>query len=424
MTLKKIQDYLLILFLFVLPWQTRYIWHYGQLNRGYWEYGTYSIYGTEILLWIIILLFFVRNFLKKEIWSNVFKKTSSLSLGFLLFLVGSIISTILSINFDLSYNYIFHILEAMALAVVLIKEGGNRTFIFALWFGAVVQGILAAYQFLTQHVFASKWLGMAAQESYNLGPSVIEFGDERWLRAYGSFGSPNSLGIYMAVLFVLGVILYLQTQSGRAKILISVGQVLVLSGLLLSFSRSAWLATLGGLFSLVVILFFKHKDFLRDIAKQAAFSLVVIIFWVIIFYPVFSARFNLHNRLESTSVGERKDQYAGSVSFIKENPITGVGPGAYTFALHEKSPNKASWQYQPIHNIYLLAIVEMGLLGSLCILVFVSNILRIVIKNNTLYVPILVALFAAGLFDHWLASLFTGIVFWWVILGVASAKNS
>ncbi|MBP6859573.1 MAG: O-antigen ligase family protein [Candidatus Magasanikbacteria bacterium] len=424
MTLKKIQDYLLMIFLFVLPWQTRYIWHYGELNQGYWEYGTYSIYGTEILLWIIVLIFFVCNFLKKEVWSAVLKKRNSFSLSFLLFVAGLIIATSLSINFNLSYYYIFHILEAIVLSVVLIKEGDNRMCTFALWLGAVVQGVLAVSQFLTQHVPANKWLGMAAQESYNLGPSVIEFGDERWLRAYGSFGSPNSLGIYMAVLFVLGIILYLYAQSAQGKILISVGQVVVLSGLLLSFSRSAWLAALAGIFSLVVILFFKHRDSLRDIVKQLAFSLAVIIFWVLIFYPVFSARFNVHNRLESTSVAERKDQYEGSISFIKANPIIGVGPGAYTVALHEKFPHRASWQYQPIHNIYLLAIVEMGLLGFLCILLFVFTILKIAVKNNLLYLPVLVVLCMAGLFDHWLASLFTGIVFWWVLLGIASAKNS
>ena len=141
MTLKKIQDYLLMVFLFVLPWQTRYIWHYGEINRGYWEYGTYSIYGTEILLWIIILVFFVRNFLKKEVWSAILKKRNSFSLGFLLFLAGLVTSTVLSINFDLSYYYIFHVLEAIALLVVLIKDGGNHKFIFALCVGAVVQGI-------------------------------------------------------------------------------------------------------------------------------------------------------------------------------------------------------------------------------------------------------------------------------------------
>ncbi len=459
LVLQKIQNVSMLLFLFLLPWQTRYIWKYGQLNGGYWEYGTGSLYATEILLWIILIVFFIQNFLNKEVWVGLFKKKNIFSLVFAGFLavVGS--SVVLSENFGVSYNYIFHILEGMAIMTVLFRSGQsvipseprgdegstpiintdrdsplgasrtsrkvrNDNYLFALWLGAVVQGALAIYQFLTQHVFASKWLGMAAQESYNLGPSVIQFADERWLRAYGSFGSPNSLGIYLAVLFVLGFILYFKTQLPRHKILISVGQLFILSGLLLSFSRGAWLAAMVGLVSLAVVLFFKQKEFLRDFIKQIIFAVAVIVFWVVIFYPVFSARFNLQNRLEATSVSERRGQYSESLSFIKNNPFFGVGPGVYTFALAKKYPELASWQLQPIHNIYLLILVEMGLVGMLVLFVLVANFVRIIIKNNLIYLPVLASLFMLGIFDHWLVSMFTGIVFWWVIISLGLIYKS
>lgn len=420
---KKLQDISMWLFLFLLPWQTRYIWEYGQLNGGYWEYGTGSIYAVEILLWVVLLLFFVNNFLNKEVWVSLFKKKNSFSLLFIGFLVAMGLSVILSENIGVSYNYIFHILESMAIMTVLARFGWGNKYLLALWLGAVGQGMLAIYQFLNQSVFASKWLGMAAQESYNLGPSVIQFADQRWLRAYGSFGSPNSLGIYLAVLFILGFILYFKTQAPRYKILISVGQLLVLSGLVLSFSRAAWLATLAGLVSLVIILFLKQKEFLRDFVKQIIFAIGVVVFWVIIFYPVFSARFNLQNRLEATSVAERKGQYSESLSFIKSNAIFGVGPGVYTFALAKKYPELASWQLQPIHNIYLLSIVEMGLVLVLFFLFLIAGLIKLIFRSNLIYLPVLVALLASGLFDHWLVSMFTGVVFWWVIWGLGIKRN-
>ncbi len=422
--LKKVQDWTLLAFLFLLPWQTRYIWQYGDLNGGYWEYGTGSLYATEILLWVVLILFFVNNFLNKEVWTNLFKKKNIFSLAFTGFLAAAGTSVILSENFGISYNYIFRILEGMAIMTVLARLGWNNKYIFAIWLGAVGQGILAMYQFLNQSVFASSWLGMAGQEAYNLGPSVIEFADQRWLRAYGSFGSPNSLGIYLAVLFVLGFILYFKTQIPRYKILISVGQLLVLSGLILSFSRGAWLSTLVGLVSLAVVLFFKQKDFLRDFIKQTAFALAVVVFWVAIFYPVFNARFNLQNRLEAKSVSERKGQYSESLSFIKSNPIFGVGPGVYTFALAKKYPELAFWQLQPIHNIYLLLLVEMGIFGMLAIFLLAISIARLIIKTNLIYAPVLVVLFTSGMLDHWLVSLFTGMVFWWVVLGLGLKRDS
>jgi len=85
--LQEVQHVLALLFLFLLPWQTRYIWKYGQLNGGYWEYGTGSLYVTEILLWVILVLFFVNNFLKKEVWVGLFKNKNVFSLVFAGFFV-------------------------------------------------------------------------------------------------------------------------------------------------------------------------------------------------------------------------------------------------------------------------------------------------------------------------------------------------
>ncbi len=416
MSLKKAYNLLLLAFLFLLPWQTRYIWHYGELNKGFWEYGTFSVYGTEILLWIILTIFFVQHFIKKEFWVNLRTKPKRISL--ILLLLALALSTALSKNFWVSYYFVFHLLEAMALMTVLTWEENKTKYRLALWAGAVLQGALAVWQFLTQYVWASKWLGMAGQEGYNLGPSVIEFADQRWLRAYGSFGSPNALGIYLAVLFVLGLVLYLKIESPRTKIIISVGQLFVLSGLLVSFSRAAWLAAIVGMLCLFIFLFLKQKQWLYSFGKQAAFSVVVLIFWLIIFYPVFTARFNLNNRLEAKSIAERRGQYSEVLSFIKTNPVFGVGPGAYTDVLYAKFPTLYSWQYQPVHNIYLLALVEIGLAGVILLFFLFKQLFWQIIKNNLIYTPVVATLFFAGLFDHWLWSMYTGVIFWWVIFGL------
>ena len=62
----KIINYLLLLFLFLLPWQTRLIWHEGKLNGGHWEYGTLSFFVVEILLWLVVVFFVADKFRKKE----------------------------------------------------------------------------------------------------------------------------------------------------------------------------------------------------------------------------------------------------------------------------------------------------------------------------------------------------------------------
>ena len=66
-TLQKIIEYGFYLFLFILPWQTRWIIVPGEINEGYFEYGTYSLYGSDILLIILLFLagwYFFRKILE------------------------------------------------------------------------------------------------------------------------------------------------------------------------------------------------------------------------------------------------------------------------------------------------------------------------------------------------------------------------
>lgn len=434
MRLSKIVKYLLLLFFFLLPWQTRWIWHYGQLNGGFWEYGTFSLYGTEILLWAVIILFAIDRFRHKEIWQKIlvweyFRRRKKIL--FHCFIVSSLVAAAvaLSLSPSISYNFVFHVLEGACLFVILVyysrAEGGGAKFLPALWLGGVAQGLLALEQFLTQRVFACKWLGMAEQAGRQLGASVVEFGDGRWLRAYGSFGSPNSLGIYLAALFVLGLILYINATHPRIKILLSTGQLFILTGLLLSFSRGAWIAAVAGVISLLVILYFKkEKKQFSGIGEQLSASVLLIILLIFIFYPVFAARFNIGNRLELRSLREREAGYSEGLFFLqRSNFLFGVGPGVFTLASYQKFSQLSAWQYQPAHNIYLLILVEWGLAGAVLFAIFHIKFLEIIVKNNLIFLPLAVTLIFSGVFDHWLWSMYTGVVFWWAVWGLALKEN-
>ena len=54
---EKIISFGLYLLVFLLPWQTRWIIRAGEINGGYWEYGTISLYGTDVLLFLLLVLF-------------------------------------------------------------------------------------------------------------------------------------------------------------------------------------------------------------------------------------------------------------------------------------------------------------------------------------------------------------------------------
>ncbi len=64
--LQKIIEYGLYLFLFILPWQTRWIIKEGEINGGYFEYETYSLYGSDILLIVVLFLAGIYFFRKRK----------------------------------------------------------------------------------------------------------------------------------------------------------------------------------------------------------------------------------------------------------------------------------------------------------------------------------------------------------------------
>ena len=464
MNLEKVIKFLLLLFLFLLPWQTRWIYHIGVLNGGFWEYGTFSWYGTEILLWIIIILFAIDRFRHKELWQRIltkehFKKRKNILLYCFIVILFFGFEVFRSLSPEISYNFVFHIIEGACLAVVIAsvarshpalpsvegreldspsfaKEGAGGGlvgmpfakihFAFAFWLGGVEQGIIAIGQFFSQHIAPNKWLGLAFHSPTQLGDFVVEAASGRWLRAYGSFGSPNILGGFLAVCLVVGLSLPLLRRGGgrgRTRWLnlgLIFGQLAILSGLILSFSRGAWIAVTAGVVVLlcVVARSFKGTTALKLVSKQILYSLFFILSFFITLHPLFTARITGTGRLEAKSIETRVSQYHEWQAVVSHNWLWGVGPGVYTQALWQLDNNRPVWQYQPIHNSYLLILAEIGVVGSALVFLFSCFLVFLIKKINPLYLAVLATLFIGALFDHWYWSMYFGQIIWWTVLGL------
>ena len=70
MSFEKILKFLIGLFLFLLPWQT--IWIFREVFVGgiKSEYSTLGLYATEALLWVIILFFICWFWDKRKLHGN------------------------------------------------------------------------------------------------------------------------------------------------------------------------------------------------------------------------------------------------------------------------------------------------------------------------------------------------------------------
>ena len=404
--MKRWIEYPFYLFVFLIPWNARWVIRAGELHGGFWEYGTVALYATDVLFIVIVLLsgvWWVKNQKSKiknqndnaKLKNNLQLTTYNL---LLLIITGyAFLSIFWSFDKFIALYAALKLLEGIVLfAFIRILPIDRTKLIWALIASAVVQSALAIVQFFTQSVFSWPFSGIAPQDPSDLGVSVVQFADERWLRAYGSFPHPNMLGAFLAIVAVLLFTKLLRSrdeesritnhESGMLKcILHNAYFIILISGLFFTFSRAAWIAFFVGL----VIYAVQTKAWREKIFLQFVLLLVVTATALtVLFFPLVRTRIGGDERLEMKSNKERATGYREAVQLIKAHPLIGVGIGNYTAAVaRELRPNDPAWSYQPAHNIFLLVLAELGIIGFLLFFGFFCGIKKFIIHNSSFIIP-------------------------------------
>src|SRR5437763_62205 len=138
----------------------------------------------------------------------------------------------------------------LALAWLGVRAGhvSRRALVVALVASAAIQSLVALGQFTLQQTLVPPELRLPWLPSDPSGggtPVVLSPAGDRLLRGFGTFPHPNILGGYLALALACLPVLT-QGWWRRSMLWWLVGVVLV-AGLLASFSRAAWLAALAGL---------------------------------------------------------------------------------------------------------------------------------------------------------------------------------
>ncbi len=418
-------EWLLAIFIFLIPWQARWVIRAGELNGGFWEYGTIAVYATDVLFLIVLLLSGIwwvqqrKNHKSQapnskspplagsrqdagQITNHKFQITKRIT--YCLLLTAYIASSIIWSSDKLVAVYaVLKLFEGVGLFFLVRHFMSDRTlFIVAFVASAVVQSVLAIVQFLTQSVFSWLWSGIASQSGADLGASVVQFADERWLRAYGSFPHPNILGAFLALalLFTLH-----QIKFTTYRLLLMASGLLLTTGLFFTFSRAAWLAAIVGI---IVWLFATHAWRDRLVRQTLIILTAYVLLLTTIFFPLVRTRIMGGERLEQRSTTERIEGYGEAWQLIKRYPLLGVGIGNYTVAVHhELRPNDPTWSYQPVHNVFVLILAELGLVGFLLLITpFIPLILRGRRESFVVLFPLLPLL----LLDHSFWTLHSGVL--------------
>ncbi len=415
----RLAEWALIAAIFALPWQSRWILQRGTINLDPWEYGTLSLYGVDIL----IFLFFICAILH-YVQVKKYKPSVSVLLACFLLLIA-----FFSMNFATDTLVTLFWWAVLAQGVVLFlllsrlpirKRRIGIVFIIT----AVIQSLFAYFQFVIQTVPSSKWLGIAWQDPETLGVQVIEGPLGRILRGYGSLPHPNMLAGLIVVAIIICLALYIRKKPSWDRMAYAVALTVMSAGLWISFSRQAWLALSAVLVLTIISAFIQKRRFPAQLVTGILYILLPMIVLTLLFPSLIQTRLSPDARLEEKSLEERQTYTDQSFDLLQDHWATGVGIGNYTAVLQkQQDPNEPQpgHMFQPVHNIYLLIFTEIGIFGLFAWVLFVLSLIRSISwRDSWSFIggSIIIALLIIGVFDHYLWSLHFGILLFWVCAGM------
>ena len=235
-------------------------------------------------------------------------------------------------------------------------------------------GAISLYQELT-HTYANNYGGLAQVDQldsgggFNIAPEEAE---EKVLRPRlgGPIGSENRYAQIMVVLLPLALIRVFREQSRRLRLLATGASLLILGGLLLTFSRGAAVA-LGVILLLMVLL--------RELrVRQIVILVAAVTAAVALVIPDYVTRLSSLQGVTGISttdesgypdravLGRVTENLAAWNTFL-DNPLTGVGPGVYFSEYSQEYANRLGLRYletnRRAHSLYLEMAADTGLIG-------------------------------------------------------------
>ncbi len=410
----RFANFLFLASIFFLPWQTAMIFTSAMVSGEASAYGVFSIYVTEVM---IAFAFLLRG--RQQTTPQV--QTMTRSIYF--FLAAAFFSLSVSGIEWIGWFHVIHLVSAAMLFSLLMDERTHIRQVLTIFLvGLIVPILLGWFQVLHGTSPDSTLLGIAAKDVATSGVAVVESGDERLMRAYGTFPHPNIFGGYIAFGIVALAWLARVVHSKTRLVGALIASGFLGATLIITFSRSAWLGLFIAFLVLLGLMLWQRRIPPRRALSIMALGLASIFSTLIIFHAQVFSRFDTSQRLEAISLEERASQYQTFSDVFLESPWLGVGPGAYTFILERLDPGHPVWSYQPIHNVYLLILAELGYIG---IIAFGYTLFRInpfanasFARGGTLFaIVISILLFTIGLFDHYLWSLWPGLALSALALG-------
>ncbi|MDI6778350.1 MAG: O-antigen ligase family protein [Patescibacteria group bacterium] len=416
----------------------------------------------------------------KTILSSVIQRITNVSREtflLFLFLLWTGLSILWSSYQPIAIYRFATLIELVLFALVAIKSLKSPRWleigIFTLIANGLFQSILGIVQFVFNKSIGLRILGESILSPNLPGVAKIIITGGKHIRAYGTFPHPNILAGFLIIPIFLIIAELLKRSTCAEKIneprsatsqhyqqnctfaktlehifhrpsnqpvevrdkkvprgtivdaiptwLVIIFFLLLLTGLLLTFSRSAFLGMAVG----SLVLLFYCREIIPKQPRRFFFPSIILI--VLIFSSLLFFNRNLISLLSTQSLAERNLYQNISRETISAYPATGIGIGQFVLNEYQRHLKLAGWQYQPVHNIYLLAFSELGIVGLALFLLLVLTILtnycikcnqadrnKSVLRSDLLtyltFCCIIISFLFVSLFDHYFWDIKLGLI--------------
>jgi O-antigen ligase len=402
-------------FLWTIPftWRIVLVPDFTASPLPFHEYTDFSLYVSEMVLVCALLIHILRN---KTYYKSIYKngwealKNNDVfhveHISFLLFIFLGLLflSALLSEQRMLSFLNTFHLIP-LTLIYPYVQSRfvprGTKAFypiITIFLISSLSQGIIGFFQTITGQSLGLRFLGESILSVSELNIAKLSYFGDVFLRSYGTFLHPNILGGFIAFTFILAYSSFRHLFHVKHMVFIVLIGILLLSG-----SKSA-------IFSLGIILILSMFH-VKQLYKKFHMEQIV---YILILSSIFIAHITVFQREFFQGTQDRID-------YITETDINpslfGNGLSTSTVALIQNADPRWFWGYEPIHNIYLLAFKELGVIGTL----FLGVIVYLIVSRGTLAsnAPLFLIL-SIGLFDHYPWDIYSGQALFW--FAVASTQ--
>ncbi|MEX2053157.1 MAG: O-antigen ligase family protein [Candidatus Paceibacterota bacterium] len=422
--MEKIVFYFLI---FAVPFQVRFIW--GRWVQPFNEWTAGFIYGTDILVILLFLLWLLRSHPKLSLRF----KAGDPSLWLFLFFAISALSIIKSGILPLSFYILLKLAEFIGFYFYLNHNLGS-TFQFKRVVSVVVasgffQAVIGVLQYATQSSLGFKILGESFLTTETPGAAVFVVDSVKYLRVYGTTPHPNVLAawLFLALFAFYFWYFYYNRKGLNAKSMGVYGVILV--AFFFTFSRVIIGLWLLGVLIRLLILFLKNdfRGILHKVKRKLIFISVITVIisgaFVISFWPQVQSR--IHVSLDEQAVTHRVfyNNVAGETAI--ESPLLGVGIGQFVPHMMSKLKYLPAYVYQPVHNIYLLVASETGFIGLAAFGAFLFTLFRKFFRHPRFgklhhysFFILAASFLVMGIFDHFLWTLQQGSLVFWLMMSL------